>query len=115
MTIAAIKNAGAYDWATWFIGIMRSFISGASSAMVAAMSSIAIDPSNFNLSGNLRHTLEMGGIMFLFQGGYRMFEFLQLHGAPDKLQQALDVAAQQASKTVDAVQEAKAAAPSAEK
>lgn len=118
MTIAAIRNAATYDWGTWLIGIMRSFISGASSAMVAAMGSIAIDPANFNLSGNLRHTLEMGGIMFLFQGGYRMFEFLQLHGAPDKLQQTLETAAiesnkavAQANKAADAVAEAKAAAP----
>lgn len=89
----AIDNAKQYDWGTWWIGILRAFISGGSSAMVAGLTSMGIAPGTFNLSGSLGNTLKLMGIMFLFQGGYRMFEFLQLHGAPDKLQQSLSTAA----------------------
>ena len=85
MPLAVIANAKQYDWPTWFLGIMRSFISGGSSAMVAGLTSIGIAPGTFNLHSSIRNTLELMGIMFMFQGGYRMFEFLQLHGAPDTL------------------------------
>src|SRR6185437_5530629 len=108
MAITAVRNATSYDWRTWLVGIMRSFVSGGSAAMVSAIAAMGIAPGTFNLSGDLRNTVKLMVIMFLFQGGYRMFEFLSLHGAPDKLQQALSNAADQANKTVDAVQEAKA-------
>lgn len=120
--LSAISNARRYDWPTWFIGIMRAFISGGSSAMVAGLTSMGIAPDHFNLTNGVNNTLKLMGIMFLFQGGYRMFEFLQLHGAPDQLQQSLEAAAQatqavavQANKAADAVADAKAIAPQASK
>lgn len=85
MMMAAFKNAQAYDWPSWWLGIMRSFISGGSSSMVAAMAGMGIAPDRFNLTNGVGNTLKLMGVMFLFQGGYRMFEFLQLHGAPDKV------------------------------
>jgi len=109
MTMALITNAQSYDWQTWLLGIFRSFISGGSAAMVSGMAGIGIAPDRFNLTNSYGNTLKLMGVMFLFQGGYRMFEFLQLHGAPDKLQVALntaDVAAQQA---VGAIKDAKSA------
>jgi hypothetical protein len=81
----AYDNALKYDWPTWFIGILRSFISGGSSAMVAGLTSMGIAPGTFNLNNSVGNTIKLMGIMFMFQGGYRMFEFLQLHGSPDKV------------------------------
>lgn len=85
MSIAAIENAKGYDWSTWFLGAMRSFISGGSAAMVAGLTSMGIAPNTFNLTNSIHNTFKLMGVMFLFQGLYRMFEFLQLHGAPDKM------------------------------
>ena len=110
MTIAALTNAATYDWKTWLIGIFRAFISGGSSAMVAGLTSMGIAPGTFNLNNSVGNTLKLMGVMFLFQGGYRMFEFLQLHGAPDQVQQKLDVAEDKAKEAVTAVQEAKKSA-----
>lgn len=81
----AFDSMRAYDWPTWFLGIVRSFISGGSSAMVAGLTSMGIAPGTFNLTNSVGNTLKLMGVMFLFQGMYRMFEFLQLHGAPDKV------------------------------
>jgi hypothetical protein len=103
-------NASKYDGATWGIGIMRSFISGGSTAMVSALASIGIASDRFNLTGNLGNTLKLMGVTFLFQGGYRMFEFLSLHPAPDKVQQSLEVAQAAAKQTVNAIADAKDAA-----
>jgi len=81
----AITNAMGYDWPTWLLGIMRSFISGGSSSMVAAMGGMGIAPDKFNLNAGLGNTVKLMVVMFVFQGCYRMFEFLQLHSAPDKV------------------------------
>jgi hypothetical protein len=104
-------NARRYDWATWMLGIFRSFISGGSAAMVAGLTTMGIAPGTFNLSSSIGNTLKLMGVMFLFQGGYRMFEYLQLHGAPDQLQATLDAAASSAAKTQEmAVKTAQAVA-----
>ena len=79
----AVANAQSYDWRTWGLGIMRSFISGGSAAIVSGLTSMGIDSNQFNLTTQKGHTFEMMGIMFLVQGGYRMFEFLSLHSIPD--------------------------------
>ena len=86
------SNASRYDWATWLMGILRSLLSGGSSAMVSGFASMGIAPGTFNLTSSIGNTFKLMGIMFLFQGLYRMFEFLQLHGAPDPvaLQAKLD-------------------------
>lgn len=104
-------NAAQYDWATWMIGIMRSFISGGSSAMMAGMASMGIAPDRFNLNLGLGNTLRLMGIMFLFQGLYRLFEFLNLHGAPDKLQQKLDAAKAASQDTTAAIKDAQSSMP----
>lgn len=106
MTI--LNNAKGYDWPTWFLGIMRSFISGGSSAMVSGMAGMGIAPDKFNLSDHFGNVMKLMGAMFLFQGGYRMFEFLQLHGAPDQLQQSLNIAADANIKAGAAIADAKA-------
>lgn len=115
MAITAWSNASKYDWPTWWIGILRSFISGGSSSMVAGLTSMGIAPGTFNLSGSLGNTVKLCGVMFLFQGGYRLFEFLSLHGAPDKLSQALDHAASATKEAGAAISEAKNAAPETQK
>lgn len=79
----AISNAKTYAWGDWLIGIMRSFISGGSAAIVSGLTSMGIDSQQFNLTDHKGHTFEMMGVMFLVQGGYRMFEFLSLHAVPD--------------------------------
>jgi len=121
MTMTAVTNAKAYDWSTWLLGIFRSFISGGSAAMVSGLTSIGIAPDKFNLTSSVGNTLKLMGVMFLFQGGYRMFEFLQLHGAPDKLQATLATAADAAKtaqvaagEAVQAVEVAKTIAPPSE-
>lgn len=83
--------------------------------MVAGLTTMGIAPGTFNLSSSIGNTLKLMGVMFLFQGGYRMFEYLQLHGAPDQLQATLDAAAVSAAQTVDAVAKAKEIAPEAPK
>jgi len=98
-----------YDWATWLMGIQRSLISGGSSAMVSGLAGIGIAPGTFNFTGNLGNTLKLMGIMFLFQGGYRMFEFLALHPAPDPIAAAAAIQSAQiaAKETVAAIADAK--------
>jgi len=111
----ATTNAKSYDWATWMIGIFRAFISGGSSAMVAGLTSMGIAPGTFNLTGSIGNTLKLMAVMFGFQGGYRMFEFLQLHGAPDQLQQSLNTAEAKAKEATAAIQDAKTQVPPQEK
>lgn len=81
--------------------------------MVSGLASIGIAPDKFNLTADIGNTFKLMGVMFIFQGGYRMFEFLQLHGAPDQLQAALEVADAATKQAGAAISEAKAVAPSA--
>lgn len=111
MTITAVKNATAYDWPTWLLGIMRSFLSGGASALITGGGGAVLGIPQ-------KQVWLLMGTNFILMGLYRMGEFLQLHGAPDKLQQTLEAAAiesnkavAQASKAADAVAEAKAAIP----
>jgi hypothetical protein len=106
----AIENAKAYDFQTWLIGIMRSFISGGSSAIVSAFAVIGVAPDKFNFSDGLGKTAKVMLFMFAFTGIYRMCEFLQLHGAPDKVEQSLAQAAESAQVTVAAVKQAQSEA-----
>ena len=102
MTIAAVVNAQTYDWPTWLLGIFRSFLSGGAGALVALGGSTVLKLS-------LRETLLLTGSQFVVMGLYRMGEFLQLHGAPDKLQVALDTAQAATKEAGAAIQDAKAA------
>jgi hypothetical protein len=115
--VQMLVNAKGYDWSTWTLGILRSFISGGSASMVAGFTSMGIAPNTFNLTNSIGNTIKLMAVMFLFQGAYRMFEFLAIHGAPDKLQQALqtaadaaDASAKQAQVAANAVTDAKEAA-----
>ena len=107
----AVANAKAYDWPTWLLGIFRSFMSGGAGALVALGGSTVLKLS-------LKETMLLTGSQFLIMGLYRMGEFLQLHGAPDKLQEQLDTAATAAKtaqaaagQAVQAVENAKTIAP----
>lgn len=98
--MTAIDNAKHYDWATWLMGLMRSFLSGGAASLAALGGS--------GIAGlNLRQTLIMTGSGFVVMGLYRMGEFLTLHGAPDQVQEKLDVAEDKAKEAVAAVQDAK--------
>ena len=110
MSIAAIRNLSAYNWSDWFIGLMRSFLSGGAAALITGGGGAVLGIPQ-------KQVWLLMGTNFVLMGLYRMGEFLQLHGAPDKLQQTLEIAAiesnkavAQASKAADAVAEAKAQA-----
>jgi hypothetical protein len=99
----AMDNARRYDWPTWWIGIFRSFISGGAAALASLTGS--------GIAGlTLKQTLTMTGSSFVVMGLYRLGEFLQLHGAPEKLQQSLDHAAAATKEASAAISEAKSAA-----
>lgn len=100
----ALVNARSYAWGDWIIGIMRSFISGGAAALVTGSGGAVL-----GIPG--RQIWELMGINFVLMGLYRMGEFLQLHGAPDQLQQALSDAAESSKKTTEAVEAAKASVP----
>ena len=84
--MSAITNAQSYDWKTWLIGIMRSFMSGGAAAFLTLGGGALVGVPS-------RQIWQMMGINFVAMGLYRLGEFLQLHGAPDKLSQSLDNAA----------------------
>jgi len=104
------KNASNLDWQSWLVGIMRSFLSGGSSALITGGSGAIIGVSQ-------THILILMGSNFLLMGLYRLGEFLQLHGAPDQIQQQLTVATKEiqaaqvhADKATSAIEDAKDAA-----
>ena len=76
MPLAAISNAKIYDWKTWLLGIMRSFMSGGGAALLTlgGAAYVQLPPAKM---------WAMVGVNFLGMGLYRMGEFLQLHGAPE--------------------------------
>ncbi len=104
MTLAAVTNARSYAWADWLIGIMRSFISGGAAALITGSGG-----SVLGIPG--KQIWELMGINFVLMGLYRMGEFLQLHGAPDQVQQALATAAASSAATSDAIASAQQAVP----
>jgi hypothetical protein len=85
ITTQAVSNAKAYDWQTWRLGLMRSFISGVSIAMAAGLSLILATPTAYNLSDHFFATLKVTTIIGAVQGVYRMCEFLSLHAIPDPI------------------------------
>jgi hypothetical protein len=101
--VTAIDNARGYNWSDWLIGIMRSFLSGGAAALVTggggAIAGITAKQQYIMMASS-----------FLGLGLYRMGEFLTLHGAPDKVQETLNVAEGKAKEAVAAVQEAQKAA-----
>jgi hypothetical protein len=76
--IQALESIKSYDFGTWMVGIFRSFMSGGAVALatLSGASAVGLDQ---------KATWKMVGINFIALGLYRMGEFLQLHGAPDKI------------------------------
>lgn len=81
--IAAVVNVKRYDWATWFIGIQRAFITGLAGAAVNTSATIGIDPQNFNFGPQLKHTILLATLSALGGGMVHMLVFLQTHPAPE--------------------------------
>jgi hypothetical protein len=100
MALKAYTNATRYGWSDWLIGIMRSFMSGGAAAFITGGGGAiaGITPKQQYI---------MMGSSFVGLGLYRLGEFLQLHGAPDKLSQTLDTAAAATTKAGEAIAEAK--------
>jgi hypothetical protein len=81
------------------LGLMRSFLSGGAAAFLTGSGGAVL-----GIPG--KQTLELMGINFLSMGLYRMGEFLTLHGAPDRVQESLNLAETKAKEAVSAVQDA---------
>lgn len=111
MTLTAVSNVKAYDWATWLMGIWRAFISGGAGAIAGAFGPMLTDPKDFNLGSGLGHTFSSMGVSFLLVGTVQMCMFLQTHGAPDQLKQSLDTAAAANKEAGQAIADAKTQLP----
>jgi hypothetical protein len=111
-----IASAAKYDWKTWFVGIMRSTLSGGALAILNTTGVSLILPGNVNTSTtDGRHTLLVFLVTFFLIGaGTHMMIFLSTHGAPDPQQQNLDDASTATKAAVAAVDAAKAAGPNAD-
>jgi hypothetical protein len=100
MALTAIANAKSYAWGDWLLGLMRAFLSGGAIALTTGTGGAIIGiPS--------RQVWMLMGINFIVMGLYRLGEFLQLHGAPDKLQQTLQTAQEATTKAGEAIATAK--------
>jgi len=108
MTYMMSVNAARYDWKTWMLGVMRSFLSGGAVALTTGTGGALL-----GIPGKQVWTLM--GINFVILGLYRMGEFLQLHGAPDQLQATLDAAAVATKEAAKQVAKAQEIAPEAPK
>lgn len=67
---------------TWLHGLIAGFIGGGSSAVVSGVTVTAISPQNFNFSGQLVPTLELMGILFVFNGLLSAFAYLKQSPLP---------------------------------
>jgi hypothetical protein len=83
--ITALQNAKRYDWRTWWTGAMRALISGGAGGVVSGLGTMGIDPEHFNLTSGVGRTLELMGIVFVFQALVHLAIFLQTHPGPDPL------------------------------
>lgn len=73
----ALDNAKGYAWETWMIGIMRAILTGGAAALttLGGATYVGLSPGKM---------WTMVGFNFFSAAGYRLGEFLQLHGAPDQ-------------------------------
>lgn len=78
-----IHNARKYDWASWRIGIMRSFITGGAGALAAPTGPMIMDPKDYNLGSGFVRVLASILIAFTFTGLAALGVFLKTHGVPD--------------------------------
>ena len=104
LVATAAANAKAYDWQTWLIGIMRSFLSGGAVALTTGTGGAVL-----GIPG--RQVWALMGINFVLMGLYRLGEFLTLHGAPEQLAQTLQVAADATDTAKAAIETAKSQVP----
>ena len=103
-----VSSARGYAWSDWMVGILRAFLSGGAAALLTGGGGALVGiPS--------QQVWKLMGINFLFMGLYRLGEFLQLHGAPDKLQTSLQTAADLTAAAGAAISEAQTQTPSAKK
>lgn len=80
--LAAVTNAKRMDWGGWWLGIMRSFISGAAGAVTATGIVGFSDPKDWG-TGNPMHMLALAGATLAGTGFVHMMIFLQTHPTPD--------------------------------
>jgi hypothetical protein len=104
ITSVAVANAKAYDWQTWLIGIMRSFLSGGAVALATLGGAASVGVTGWKMWA-------MIGINFVTMGLYRLGEFLVLHGAPDQLSDSIQVAADANVKAGEAIAAAQSQLP----
>ena len=83
--LSAVTNASRFAWSDWFLGIMRSIISGGAGAVSSAFSVSFIDPKDWNFSSEPGHMLELMGWTFLFTALIHMAAYLQSHPVPDAI------------------------------
>lgn len=104
-----MSSVSQYKWADWVSGILKSFISGGSAAVVSAFTTMGISPEKYNLNAGLGNTMKLAGIMFLAMGVYRLAEFLTIHAVPDQVAaaEAMQNAQVAAKETVAAIADAK--------
>jgi hypothetical protein len=84
MPLSAITNAQRLDWPGWWLGIMRSFISGAAGAVTATGTVGYVDPKDWG-TGNLPHMLLLASLTFFGVGLVHLAAFLQTHPTPDPI------------------------------
>jgi hypothetical protein len=92
-----VHHASSYDWNTWMMGLLRSALSGGSTALLTLGGATAIGVTSWK-------AWTMVGINFVGMALYRMGEFLQLHDGPDKLTASIDVAETAAAEQVVSAQ-----------
>ena len=85
--LAAITNGSRFAWSDWFLGIMRSFISGGAGALSSGTVVGLKDPNDWGLHSG--HLFELMGIVFLATGLLHMAIFLQTHPVPDAMSNAV--------------------------
>ena len=77
-----IVNAQRMDWSGWGLGLMRSFVSGASGAVTATGTVGFMDPKDWG-TGDLKHMAILATVTFFGTGIVHMMAFLQTHPTPD--------------------------------
>jgi hypothetical protein len=82
--VKMLTNARGYDWSTWLMGIMRSFVNGGAGAVSGMLGPMVSDPQHFNLGDGWRHTLTSMGVSFVIVGLVSMCLFLQTHAVPEE-------------------------------
>ena len=66
----------------WLHGLIAAIIGGGASAVTGSVSASLIAPQQFNFGTELFHTLELMGVMFLFNGLLSMFAYLKQSPIP---------------------------------